>query len=102
MRKVRVDGDRTAFENIFRLYYKQLHGFAYTYIRDRELAEDIVQTIFFRIWLNKEDWDPPGKVRHYLFNAVRNESLNVIRHRQLETEAEEEIVDIFSDLKNRS
>lgn len=102
VRMVREDGDRSAFEKIFREYYKQLHGFAYTYVKNREQAEDIVQTIFFRIWANKEDWDPPGKVKHYLFTAVRNEALNVIRQIQVEADAGEEIADVVRDLNNRS
>lgn len=102
VRKVREDGGRSAFEKIFRAYYEQLHRFAFTYVRCREQAEDIVQTIFFRIWEHKEEWDPPGKVRHYLFNAVRNEALNVIRHKNVKADSEAEVVDLFKDLKSRS
>lgn len=59
VRKVREEGDRVAFEKIFRTYYKQLTGYAYTFVRCGEHAEDIVQTVFLRIWSNKETWDPP-------------------------------------------
>ncbi len=102
VRRVRENGDRSAFEKIFRAYYKDLHGFAYTYVRCRQQSEDIVQTIFFRIWENKEEWDPPGKVRHYLFNAVRNEALNVIRHANVQDDSEEEVAEQFRDLKSHS
>jgi RNA polymerase sigma-70 factor, ECF subfamily len=102
VRRVREEGDRTAFEMIFRSYYKRLHGFAYTYVKNREHAEDIVQTIFLKIWSNRDSWDPPGKVKHYLFAAIRNEALNDIRHQQLEAESEEEVAELFRDLKNRS
>src|SRR6056297_2042885 len=100
VRRVREEGDRSAFEKLFRSYYKQLHGFAYTYVCKQEQAEDIVQTIFFRIWLNKEDWDPPGKVKHYLFNAVRNEALNVIRHEKIKNDSKEEVTQLFRELKS--
>jgi len=102
VRKVRENSDRSAFEKIFRAYYKDLHGFAYSYVRCRDQSEDIVQTIFLRIWENKEDWDPPGKVRHYLFNAIRNEALNLIRHANIQSKTEEEVAELFTDLNSRS
>lgn len=100
VRKVREEGERSAFEKIFRMYYKQLIGFAYTFMQCREQAEDIVQTVFLRIWSNKKTWDPPGKVKSYLFTAVRNEALNEIRHKQIEKESENKIIEIFRELKS--
>jgi RNA polymerase sigma-70 factor, ECF subfamily len=101
VRKVRENGDRAAFEMLFRTYYKQLHGFAYTYVERKECAEDIVQSIFLKIWMNRETWDPPGTVKHYLFAAVRNEALNELRHRKVESDAEEELLHTFGELKRQ-
>lgn len=101
VRKVREKSDRRAFEKIFRAYYKRLCHFAYGYV-GAESAEDVVQTVFLKIWDKKDDWNPPGTVKQYLFAAVRNEALNVIRRQRVETDAEETIVHIFGELKKRS
>ena len=101
VRKVREHGDRAVFETLFRTYYKQLHGFAYSYVERKECAEDIVQSIFLKIWMNRETWDPPGTVKHYLFAAVRNEALNELRHRKVESDAEEELSVTFRELKRQ-
>ncbi|REL33775.1 RNA polymerase sigma-70 factor [Rhodohalobacter sp. SW132] len=102
VRKVREEGDRAAFEKIFRTYYKQLTGYAFTFIRCPQHAEDIVQTVFLRIWSNKESWDPPGKVKPYLFAAIKNESLNEIRHKKIQNATEEELLELFTELKSNS
>lgn len=102
VRKVREEGDREAFEKIFRTYYKQLTGYAYTFVRCGEHAEDIVQTVFLRIWSNKETWDPPGKVKPYLFSAVKNEALNEIRHKKIQNDSEEKLLELFTELKSSS
>lgn len=102
VRKVREDGDKVAFEKIFRTYYKQLTGYAYTFVRCGEHAEDIVQTVFLRIWSNKETWDPPGKVKPYLFAAVKNEALNEIRHKKIQNDSEEKLLELFTELKSNS
>lgn len=102
VRSVREKGDRDAFEKIFRVYYNRLHGFAYSYVRQREIAEDIVQSVFFKIWAQKEHWDPPGTVKQYLFAAVRNEALNKIRHQKVVADAEADVIDSFEELKSYS
>ena len=98
-RKVRMEGDRDAFEKLFRTYYKRLHGFAYTYVRQVETAEDIIQTVFLKIWSDRDTWNPPGAVKSYLFTAVRNEALNVLRHSKIIAETEEDVIETFRELK---
>lgn len=100
MRKVRERGDRQAFEKIFRTYYERLHGFARSYVDSWEEAEDIVQSVFLKIWAQKNSWNPPGMVKHYLFAAVRNEALNTIRHQKVVEDKEDEISRIFTELKS--
>lgn len=97
VRKVREDGDRSAFENLFREYYKRLYGFAISYVEQKETAEDIVQSVFLRIWIQREKWDPPGTVKHYLFAAIRNEALNKSRHEKIITNAEEDVIISFRE-----
>jgi RNA polymerase sigma-70 factor (ECF subfamily) len=97
VRMVRLESDKEAFEKLFREYYKRLHGFAYSYVKQFELAEDVVQTVFLRIWSQRESWDPPGTVKHYLFAAVRNESLNRIRQNRLVSIKEDDVIECFEE-----
>jgi len=97
VRKVREKGDRSAFEKLFRAYYKQLHGFAYSYIEQKETAEDIVQSVFLRIWIQRKKWDPPCTVKQYLFAAIRNEALNKLRHEKIIATAEDDVIECFRE-----
>ncbi|MFH5834343.1 RNA polymerase sigma-70 factor [Halalkalibaculum sp. DA3122] len=99
VRRVREQGDRSAFKKIFRAYYKRLHGFARSYVGSVEEAEDIVQEVFLNIWAQRESWDPPGTVKSYLFTAVKNKALNVIRHQRVIDETEDEVAQRFEELK---
>lgn len=97
VRRVREEEDREAFERIFRTHYQNLHGFAYSFVGDREGAEDIVQKIFLTIWEQRKTWDPPGTVKQYLFAATRNEALNVLRHQKVKADSQEEVINIYSE-----
>ncbi|MDR8390915.1 RNA polymerase sigma-70 factor [Aliifodinibius sp. S!AR15-10] len=99
VRQVREKSDRSAFKKIFLAYYKRLHGFAITYLGSMERAEDVVQSVFLNIWAQRESWDPPGKLRSYLFNAVKNEALNVVRHQKVVDDTEDDVARKFRELK---
>lgn len=78
-------GDETAFEQLFFEYFYDLRSFALQITESKELAEDIVQEIFYKLWKSREDWTISSSLKGYLFKAVRNEALNQIskkKHRR--------------------
>jgi RNA polymerase sigma-70 factor, ECF subfamily len=72
-------GDRTAFEALFRLHYKPLCAFALGYLKDPDKAEDLVQDLFFRLWLDREKVQVTISLKAYLFASVRNRCLNALK-----------------------
>lgn len=98
-RRVRERGDRDAFKKIFRAYYKRLHGFAKSYVGNIQEAEDIVQSVFLNIWAQRESWNPSISLKSYLFNAVKNEALNVLRHKRVVDDTEDDVIRKFKELK---
>jgi RNA polymerase sigma-70 factor (family 1) len=72
-----------AFEQLFRDYYPRLCAFALTLLHNKEEAEEIVQTMFCRLWEQRDSIDVTTSVQAYLFRAVRNASLNQIKKTQI-------------------
>lgn len=95
VRRVREHSDKRAFEVIFKTYHQRLHGFASTMVHCPSTSEDIIQTVFLNIWMNRSSWDPPGDVKTYLFRAVKNECLNMIRHDRVVTESLPRVREMF-------
>ena len=79
------EGDGRAFEKIFRAYFKPLHAYAYTFTKDDEQAEEIVQNVFCRIWEKRDQLNPDGSIKAYLYRAVHNESVNHLKHQKTRT-----------------
>ena len=75
-------GDRSAFEVLFRAYSVPLCAFALHYVKVPEVAEEIVQDIFLKIWVNRESWRPRN-VKSYLYGAVRNKALDHLAHQKV-------------------
>lgn len=77
------NGDEEAFESIFRTYYKSLCLFANKIVNDADIAEEIVQDIFYYLWDKREKTEFTTSVKSYLFRAVHNNSLKHIRHQKI-------------------
>lgn len=80
-------GDASGLEALFHLYYDPLCRFANAYVRSPADAEDLVQAVFIQLWDQRERWVLRGSMRAYLYTAVRNAALNVLKHRLVERRA---------------
>jgi RNA polymerase sigma-70 factor (ECF subfamily) len=76
-------GDITAFEMIFKTYYQPLCNYAYSFVQDRDEAEEIVQATFLSVWEKKEHLAIHTGVKPYLYAMVRNAALNVLKHEKI-------------------
>lgn len=68
---------------LYRNFYKALVAFATQLVEDMTVAEDIVQDTFFNTWTKKNTYRSLGTLKAYLYNTVRNESINHLRHQQV-------------------
>jgi RNA polymerase sigma-70 factor (family 1) len=69
--------DATAYEELFRKYWKKAHGMAYIKVRSKEVAEEIVQDLFTTLW-DKRASIQINNFSSYLFTTIKNKSLNYI------------------------
>lgn len=79
-----VPAHETAFEAVFRQHYSVLCNYACTYLRDRDEAEEIVQSAFLAFWEKRQSLDVHTSVKAYLFSMVRNASLNYLTRKKMQ------------------
>lgn len=72
--------DEAAFEQVFKKNFRSLHGYACTMVKDVQVAEEMVQNVFLRLWEKAARLNIAGSVEAYLFRAVHNECLNHLKH----------------------
>lgn len=77
-------GDEAAFAVIFHRYVTHLCAFAYRYVESRDLAAELVQDVFLKIWRNREQWDVTESLKAYLYRATRNHALDFLKHERVE------------------
>jgi RNA polymerase sigma-70 factor (ECF subfamily) len=75
-------GDVAAFEQLFRELHAPLCEVVDSYVRSQSVAEEIVQELFFVVWMKRERLRE-GSVRGYLFSSARNRALHHLRHQSV-------------------
>lgn len=80
------NGDRKAFEAVFRAWYPFLCNYATQLLKEPSAAEEIVQELFVNLWEKKEDINIDTSLKSYLFRAVKNRCLNYVRHSKIKEE----------------
>ena len=71
------------FERIYRLYYVKLCYYAYSFVHDKDNAKDIVHDVFFALWQKRDELEQIMSISVYLYRAVKNKSLDFLKHDNL-------------------
>ena len=91
------EGNENAFRVLFLKYYGPLCVFALQFLAEKGKSEEVVQEVFFRIWMKREQLHIETSVKQYFFRSVRNECLNNLQHRQVRQKYSRKVLE---DLKH--
>lgn len=72
-------GDREAFECLYRCYVDRIYGFVYDLLKSSSLTQDIVQEVFIAVWEHRLKIDPELSFKSYLFTIAHRRVLNEFR-----------------------
>src|SRR5882724_421385 len=73
-------GDEQAFAEVYKHYIYPVSQFLMRYIKSPQIAEDLSQDIFFKIWEKRQNITEISSFKGYLFIMARNHSLNVLKN----------------------
>lgn len=71
--------DISGFEALFQVNYQALCASSYRIVQDKDIAEDIVQDVFYRLWEKRDRLVITSSLKAYLFQSTINQSLNYIK-----------------------
>lgn len=79
--------DKHLFTVIYNQYAEGLFYHALKFVKSADLAEDIVQDVFIKLWQQGEKLEIEQSLKAYLYRAVQNHMLNKIKRGQLHGQA---------------
>lgn len=79
------------FTRFFQENQAKFLSFAYSYIRNRAEAEDILMESMITLWENREHWEKDSNLQALLLTIIKNRAFNHLAHEQVRLRAEEDI-----------
>ena len=99
--------DQQIFSYLYDNYSGALFGLIYKMVNDKELAEDILQEAFVKIWNNFSSYDKTkGRLFTWMINLTRNLTIDTLRSKgykkQSKIYSDENSVNNFSEKTNEA
>jgi RNA polymerase sigma-70 factor (ECF subfamily) len=90
--------DESALEEIYRRHSGPVCALAFRVLCDRQMADDVAQEVFLRLWKAPEKFDAQrGSLRTYLLTDTHGRAVDVVRARESRMRRERER-DAFEDV----
>ncbi len=97
-----ASNDEQAYRELFLHYYYKLNRFAMAFVKNRELAEEVVSDVFINLWRKREQITEISNLNLYIYVSARNISLNYLSRlsRQVQGDMENLEVELLSPFSN--
>jgi RNA polymerase sigma factor (sigma-70 family) len=91
-------GDEEAFRSLFAAYGSPAMALAARVVRQRHLAEEIVQEAFLSLWLTPEIYDESrGSVKAWLMTMVHHRAVDAVRREEAQRRRSDDLVAGFRE-----
>lgn len=80
------EGDERAFEQIYQLFSPRIFGNIINLLKDKEVAEDLLQEVFIKVWKHREAIDLEKSYKSYLFTIANRLVYSYFRRATLENQ----------------
>lgn len=77
-----LEGDEPSFQYVFHHYYQRLLSFAFRFLKDRALAEEVTMDTLLKAWQKKDEITDTSTFQSWLFVILRNRMVSLLRKKQ--------------------
>jgi RNA polymerase sigma-70 factor (ECF subfamily) len=96
-------GDEAAMAELYDRYSAVVYAVALRVLGDTMAAEDVLQEVFLQLWRNPSAFDAArGSLGAWLAVIARNRAIDTLRKRKPETDIEDIVVSVASDLASEA
>lgn len=98
--RIRND-NKDAFKSLYDRYGKKIYYFSLRFLGNNEEAEDLVQSVFINLWINRKMLDQGQEIRSYIYKSAVNSIYNIIKRRSVRARYSETVIregEPFSDV----
>jgi len=87
-----AEGDKKAFDKLYEFYHSLIRKVVIKFVKSHDLADDLTQEIFIKIWDIRHELPNIGSFKSYLIVTASNHVLNFLKKASREDVAKGEII----------
>lgn len=84
-------GNERAFRRLYDIYRTPIYSYSYSLLKSTVNANEIVQDVFMKVWLNRECLDPELSFKSFVFTIAKNSCFNFLQKAVNDRKLREEI-----------
>lgn len=73
-----ANGNESAFLKLFNHYKNDVYNYSKNMLKEKIYAEEIVQDVFLKVWLTRENLNSDLSFKSYIFTITRNLTINFL------------------------
>lgn len=100
--ELRSSNNNVVFESLYNKYSKLVYKIAFTILKNKDDSEDIVQSVFSKIYTLPKDTLPTRNISSWLYSVTKNESIALFRKNKntIDIDSIYEIEDTDNEINN--
>lgn len=93
-------GNDAAFEDIYHLHSSKLYANLLRLVKSEELAMDLLQDLYIKLWNNRSSIDVDKSIGAYLFSIAKNLAIDFFRRAARESNLQNHLITVGTELYN--
>lgn len=91
--------DEKAFETLYNMYSKSMHGVIFNIVRNNDIAEEVMQDVFIKAWHKSDTYSSTkGRFFTWILNIARNAAIDKTRSKSFKKSKQNLDSDFFVDI----
>ncbi|MFD2823985.1 RNA polymerase sigma factor [Lacinutrix iliipiscaria] len=91
--------DEKAFETLYNMYSKSMHGIIYNIVRDHDISQEVMQDVFIKAWHKSDSYSAEkGRFFTWILNIARNAAIDKTRSKNYKNSKKNLNSDFFVDI----
>jgi RNA polymerase sigma-70 factor (family 1) len=82
--KLLAQGSEYAFTQLFDRYYPKVFSIGYDLFKSRELAQEVVQEVFLKLWVRRIGFSDVKELEAFIYTMTKNLALDIMKSRSRE------------------
>ena len=96
------NGDIKAIETLFKEFYPSMCAIAIRFVSDKDVAQDIVQEVFIKLWEKRTSYEEIPNLKTFLYVSIKNLCFNYLRDKKETIDyTNQEVINREYHFKNR-